>query len=282
MGRVDAAQVQSVAQDMKILIAAKHPPDGALKIGGVQSWSKTVGDELRSRGHEVRYWGPGGCLSGLFDLGIIANVGDTHGAMQLCEKTIVVCHGIIPAEKPPLHNVAFTSEEVRDHWKGDGPVIRQPINLDFWRPAKHKVKRYLVRFSYRGGLPFVRTIAKRMGLKYLHIKSETQEVVRALLNQAACVVATGRAAVETMACGVPVVICDARAYQGPLLDPDTLGSMHRNYSGRGGVAANETNVLLEIEKAIECGGLRTHVEVHHNVHAITDQLLAAVCTREFV
>lgn len=261
-----------MASDMKILIAAKHPPNGQLAIGGVQSWSTTVGDELRSRDHEVTYWGPGNLLGGFFDFGIFANVESTRPVMRFCKKVISICHGIIPAEKPAVKNVMFTSEEVRNHWKGNGPIIRQPLDLDFWQSG-HGDKRYLIRFSYRNGLPFIPLIARRLGLEYVHVKSATPEGVRVMLHQAACVLATGRASVETMACGIPIVICDARAYQGPLLDRDTLGSMWRNYSGRGGVIPTVTNVRLAIEKAIKSDSLRPHVEKYHNVVDIVDQLL---------
>lgn len=257
---------------MNILIAARHPPGGRLKIGGVQSWCQTVGDEMTRRGHDVTYWGPGEVLNGFFDIGIFANVADTGPVMQFCRKTVSVCHGIIEPEKPPLRNAAFTSEEVRDHWHGEGPVIRQPVDLDFWRPGSGE-KRYLVRFSYRDGLEFVPYIATRMGLHYVHLKDSSPEACRKIIDQAACVLATGRAAVEAMAMGAPVVICDDRGYQEPLLDPDTSGSMTRNYSGRGGITPVVHVLRREIDKAIERGSLRGHVKDHHDVRDIADQLL---------
>jgi hypothetical protein len=89
------------------------------------------------------------------------------------------------------------------------------------------------------------------------------------------VLATGRAALEAMACDVPVVICDHRsAYQGPLMDLDIDGSMTRNYSGRGGETPTIENVRAAIEHAIDSGGKREHVLKHHDVRHVVDQLLA--------
>ena len=76
-----------------------------------------------------------------------------------------------------------------------------------------------------------------------------------------------------MACGAAVVIADDRPYQGPLFDPDPLGSMTRNYSGRGGRTANKSELQLGIARAIQRGSLRAHAERHHNVRDIVQELL---------
>jgi hypothetical protein len=260
---------------MRILLAAKHAPDGRRKIGGVQSWCRTVAAELVKEGHEAVTWGPEQPLpSGWFDAGIVANAGDTGVAMEKCDRVLAVCHGIIPAEQPPAGvPVAFTSEGVRDHWGGTGPVIRQPIDLEFWSPADVP-RRLLTRFSYRRGLDFLPAVARRLGLTFRHVASLSPVEARAVLRESACVLATGRAALEAMACGVPVVICDHRiAYQGPLLDPDPLGSMARNYSGRGGVKPTPESVAEAVQRAIGVGSLRGHVEAHHDTRKVTAELL---------
>lgn len=260
---------------MRVLLAAKHPPRGRLSIGGVQSWCATVGAELARLGHEVVFWGPEWRLpEGRFDAGIVANVPFTRAALPLCGRVLVVSHGIIPAEEPVGELVAYTSEGVRDHWGGTGPVLRQPIGLDFWTPGEGG-GRYLTRFSYRRGLDFLPRLAERMGLRFRHVASLSALEARAVLRSSACVLATGRAALEAMACGVPVVICDHRsAYQGPLLDPDTLGAMARNYSGRGGVTPTPGNVAEAVQHAIGRGSLRAHVEAHHDARKVTQEILA--------
>ncbi len=260
---------------MKILLAAKHAPHGKHPIGGVQSWCRTVAKELSNRGHVVKTWGPEQPIPlGGFDLGIIANTADTSRAFDWCRKTITVCHGIIPAEKPGRGDlVTFTSEEIRDHWGGDGPIIRQPIDIDFWSPELN-TEIHLTRFSYRSGLPFVKKLARSMELSYQHIRNADPDGVRDALRKSACVLATGRAALEAMACEVPVIICDHRsAYQGPLMDLDIEGAMTRNYSGRGGIVPTIENVMKAIDSAMWEKPMREHVFKHHNVKNIVDQLL---------
>lgn len=258
---------------MRILLAAKHPPGGKLPIGGVQSWMTTAGAEMERLGHEVAFWGPEWPLpAGRFDAGVVANATHTRAALARCGRVLVVSHGIVPDEAPAGERVAYTSEGVRDHWKGDGPILRQPLDLAFWTPADAP-RRFLTRFSYRRGLDFLPALAKRMGLQFRHVADLSPADARAVLRESAVVLATGRAALEAMACGAPVVICDDRRYQGPLLDPDTTGAMARNYSGRGGVVPTPENVAEAVQHATGVGSLRRHVEAHHDARAVTQQIL---------
>ncbi len=263
---------------MNILLAGKYVPTGSRPIGGVQSWIKTVADELKRRRHQVDIWGPEFNTSQLparYDLGIMANYGDTRKAFAHLDVACVVSHGIIEPERPQGGDFyAFTSEGVRDYWNGDGAILRQPIDLRFWKPAAQR-KSLLVRYSYRGGLGFVPAVADRLGLEYKHLNNVTHEQARDVLQSAACVLATGRAALEAMACGAPVVICDHRAaYQGPLMDADIAGAMQRNYSGRGGVEPTARLLEQEIIKAMARGSMRPHVEKHHDVERVVQDLLA--------
>lgn len=261
---------------MKILLASKYGPHGARPIGGVQTWVATVARVLVSLGHEVDFYEAGQKEPGKrYDLGIFANMGHTGHMLKRCNHIIQISHGIIEPEKPTYPKVAFTSEGVRDFWKADGPIIRQPIDLDFWRPAKGCEKKYLTRFSYRKGLDFVPKIADRLGLEYIHLTHFKPELVRQVLRKSACVLATGRAALEAMACGVPVVICDHRsAYQGPLMDRDLVHAMRNNYSGRGGIKPDAFKVQFAIKQAIFKGSLRSHVQQFHDAEKIVNQIMA--------
>lgn len=263
---------------MNILLAAKCPPNGPRKIGGVQSWCNTVASELVRLGHRVFLWGPGQNAKGHCDLGIIANRDYATPILKKCDKRLFVCHGIIDAERPPPKGemVVFTSEGVREFWHGVGPIVRQPIDLEFWRP-KECERKYLTRFSYRRGLEYLPRIAKDMKLEFKHVRNLSPEAARDIIQHSVCVVATGRAAVESMACDVPVVICDHRSsYQGPLLDPNPYKSMYQNYSGRGGLSPSYELLSSHLRAATQAGGMREHVRKHHDSVKIVDKLLRLV------
>lgn len=264
---------------MRILLAAKHAPHGPQPIGGVQTWCRTVCSELESRGFDVETWGPDQPDPvGEFDIGFVANVGDTGKVLKQCGRVVVISHGIIPAENP--HQVqehrgpiVFTSEEVHDHWDGVGVVVRQPIDTTFWSPGNDE-KRFLTRFSYRQGLRFVMATARSMNLEYCHLRNNDSRTVREMIRRSVCVLATGRAALEAMSCGVPVVICDHRgSYQGPLMDLDVTGAAKRNYSGRGGVTPTPELVLGAVKMSIAGGSMRRYIEENHSVVDIVDQLM---------
>lgn len=254
---------------MQVLLAAKHPWGGRLKFGGVQTWQKTVADELVRRGHHVTFWGPELNLPcERFALGLVANLRHTAPALLVCEKVKKISHGIIPDEQGG-DGWIFTSEEVQGSCAGT--VIRQPLDLKFWQPGDCE-RIYLTHHGYRGELGCLTHLAKELGLEPIRIKEMVPEDVRKVLQRSRVVLATGRAAIEAMACGAAVVIADNRVYQAPLLDLDPFGAMHRNYSGRGGTVFTTDQLRTAIGLALERGSLRAHVETHHDAKRIVDQL----------
>lgn len=260
---------------MRILIASKHTHNSRLSIGGVQTWNKTIGDKLIEFGHEVDYWCPEfGLYSKNYDAGIFANLNYTKKMIKFCKNYISISHGIIPDEDKGQY---FTSEGGRDYWKRPGEIIRQPIDLNFWKP-ENNTEEYLTRFSYRNGLEFLPDIAKECRLKFIHVKNQTPIEVRSILRRSKFVIATGRAAIEAMACGCKVIIADDREYQGPLLDFDTFGSMTNNYSGRNGVIANKNNINNAIRDTI-CYDFDylNHVKKYHNSNDIAKRILCLLC-----
>ena len=258
---------------MKVLIASKRRP-GALgrQDGGVQTFNRTLALTLSRLGHSPMIGDASVRPTGQYDLGILSNLRYTERFADQCARVVTVSHGIVEDEKP-VEGSWFTSEGVRDHWKQTGPIVRQPIDLEFWHPGVGQ-RRYLTRFSHRFGLEWVPQMASRMRLEFYHVHRATPEQAREILQASVCVLASGRAALEAMACGVPVVICDHRNYQGPLLDPDTLGAMTRNYSGRGGIEPGEHKLREAICRAMDAGSLRSHVEKNHNAVDIVRQLLS--------
>lgn len=263
---------------MKTLLAAKFIPSRR-PIGGVQSWIHTVATELERIGHQVTMWAPG-CdpiWNKHFDLGILAHYDLTGGVAELCDRVQYVSHGIIDPEKPaPSYRVAFTSEGVRNYWDEAGvlptghlmTLLRQPIDLDFWKPADVE-RSGVVRYSYRIGLDWLAVPCKRLGMSFEHVNGVTASEARSKMQGAACVLATGRAALEAMACGAPVVFVDhRRAYQGPLLATNINQQMVNNYSGRGGVEPTAENMQQAIAEAIDFGSMRFHVEQFHDVRKV--------------
>jgi len=265
---------------MRIVLASKFVPTGPRPIGGLQSWIKTVRSELERVGHEVVEWQPGFRLEGLFDLGVVANLKYTRPVLNFCKRSILVSHGIIDAERPEsgCDVTAFVSEGVRDHWGMDGPVIRQPIDLQFWRPSDAQ-RTHVTRYSYRRAEIHGKACADALGLPYRHIKNASHEQAREILQSSDLVFATGRAALECMACGAPTVIYDHRsAYQGPLMDDgDFARSLENSYSGRGGYEPRVNDVIHEARKQMRMGSPRGWVERNHDSRVIVDGLLSC-CT----
>lgn len=260
---------------MKILITGKFTHLGSRPIGGLQSWIKTVAEELEKRGHEVDCKEPNQLDGIKYDLGIFANIKLTGQAVQDCERSILVSHGIIDAEKPDLscNELMFVSEGVRDHWGLPGEIIRQPIDLDFWKPQR-LIKNKITRYSYRDGNIYSKQVSEALDLPYFHAKGMTHEQARDVINSSCLVFATGRAALESMACGVPTVIYDHRsAYQPPLMGQNLLEEMHNSYSGRSGITPTAKQVINQSKFALDQTSWREWVANHHDVKKIVDQLL---------
>jgi hypothetical protein len=264
---------------MRIIIAGKFAPDGRRPMGGSQSWIATVAAELEKRGHEVTLWEPGRKARGTYDLGIIQHLRHTRPVLNFCKRTIQIVHGIIDEERPGNCDVtAYVSEGVRDHWNGDGPIVRQPIDLAFWQQSGRN-RGGAIRFSYRkNALPYAKEACDAMGFEYRQVSDATPDEAREELGRSAIVFASGRAALEAMACGAPTVIYDNRsAYQEPLIGPySPIQNMENSYSGRCGSEPTISRLLVAIEARAKTpkGWFREWVEKFHDVRKIVDQLMA--------
>lgn len=267
---------------MRVLLAAKYIPGGRRPIGGVQSWIGTVGAELRRRGHEVELWEPGMPPAGWADAALLANLQHTRHLADNARRVVQVCHGLIDEEAPGagVAGYVFVTPEVREHWLMPAcwPVVRQPIDTAFWSPAASRPEGGpLVRYSYRSGLQWLGSVAERLGVEYLHLRDADHASARDVLRRASCVLASGRAALEAMACGAPVVICDNRStYQPALLATPAPAQIDRNYSGRGGVQPTAVNVEAAARDAIAAGSQRDWVLQHHDARRITEELLCCI------
>ena len=261
---------------MKILITGKFSPFGNRPIGGLQSWILTVHNELVKRGFDVDVKEPHELDSSKYDLGIFSNIELTRNAVEHCKESVLISHGIIDAEKPDnsCDRLMFVSEGVRDHWKMDGDIIRQPIDLEFWKPNNNIVPSMVNRFSYRNGNTHCFQTSVELNRTYGHIQNHNAKNCRHFLWRSLVVFATGRAALEAMACGVPTVIYDHReAYQPALMGENLNDEMKNSYSGRSGYTPSAEQVLAKTKEAIKQTNWREWVAKHHDVKQIVSQLL---------
>ena len=270
---------------MKILLAAKHTSEGPRPVGGVQTWIDTLRSEFVKKDGAVTLWARGQPEpEDRFDHGVVANIRRTKRLMKKCDRAFVVSHGVIGEERPSKnYPTAYTSEEVRDFWmrkasSPDGPIIRQPIDLDFWSPEEgaEGARGTLVHYGYYDPVKTHEAVAEALGLRPLRLSKDAPPRIRDILRGAGLVMASGRAACEAMACGAPVVICDNRSrYQEALLDPNIEAAMMRNYSGRGGVRPDVEPFLAAAKAALARGGAwhRVHAEKHHDAATIASQIL---------
>lgn len=261
---------------MRFLFTALHPPAGGVAFGGVASWIKTICKEFTARGHECVTMGPGyPAPEGRFDVGVLSNLKYTRRAARWCDSVLAVSHGIVDDEGPnERYRTVYTSEEVRDRWGGDGDVVRQPIDLDFWREGGRE-RTDFVFYSYRAPETFeLEHVARRLGLNFVWLRAASADEARSALQSAALVAASGRAALEAMACGAPTMICDWRDYNGgPLVCMDMDKAMRANYSGRGGVDPSTANMERIAQETMAFQKPRERVETHHDSRIIASKLL---------
>lgn len=248
--------------------------------GGVQSWIRTVADKLeKNYGCEVIQWEPGmKPPEGTFDWGIFAHWRLTQHLGKLCGKVTNVCHGIISTEEPVGSRAVFVSRGVAAHWGfPESRVLHQPIDLSFWHPQQIPDPKKLVRYSYRYQPTHSQVVAESLGLKFEKIGDVTHEVARREIQSAAVVFASGRAALEAMACGVPTVVYDNREYQGPMMCKSLVVNMMNSYSGRGGLKNPTSNdvKIAAIQAMSEHGDFfREWICQAHNADDIVEELVA--------
>lgn len=241
-------------------------------IGGVQTWMDTMDRALTDMGFEVTLWSPHDPIPDrTFDYHVMAH---RAGLDIKAAKRIGISHGIIREEKPAsgIPYIA-TSEEVRDHWELEGPILRQPIDLGLWQPHFFKYDRKVIHFDYRSECDLARKAAGKLGFKYERITNQDQRGCYTKIGDAEVVLATGRAALEASAMGRPVLIYANSPFYGRAVDPCYKSAMRHNYSARGGCRIGLNDLALCISQAIERGGWRSQVVEHHDHRKIAAQLV---------
>jgi hypothetical protein len=231
-------------------------------IGGSESFTHAVAEELLRRGHEVDLFAPNsGASVYADDLGIELNQlhGDYDAALvshypvvnMVLEKfsylegrIIQTCHGLIPTlEKPnPWARLVVISEEIQ-HVHG-GTLVRNGVNLDRFKPSHPLPEKPERLLSLSQSDEFNAMLSEVCFKRDIELRTRNKNVnpvfdVSTDIMWADIVVAIGRSAIEAMACWRAVLLADNRAYQGPLSDSwaginiaDGLGPVGSNYSGR--------------------------------------------------
>ncbi len=222
-----------------------------------------------------------------FDLGIISPACCYLPTYDMCKQTIQVTHGVVDAEAPVEaadFNV-FVSEEARDHWGIDGPVIRNPIDTSRYRTIlapRHKLKN-VAHFSNYDDIEALQEACIQMGVQLHRVKHKGFDEVIEMLTDADMIFAVGRSAYEAMSLGREVVFCDNRSYynvEGSLGDGFASQCYYEaranNCSGRWGVYQWDVCDFIKIMRAYDRDSAYANRQLiidHHDHRAIAAELL---------
>lgn len=218
--------------------------------------------QLLRRGHEVEVYslriGPFAATfpcpvvqspTGKYALGLVNHNTCVSPALDACDCVVMTCHGVYPVLEQPVPGPdAFVSvcEAVRDHLRCFGyeaTVIRNGIEMEEYSGDTRiapSLTRVLSLCQGEEASYQVACACARQGLEYRREGLDRNRLssVRAAMEWADCVVGLGRTALEAMAMGRAVLVCDSRSYMSPMMDgmvvPENLGTIrYFNFNGRG-------------------------------------------------
>jgi glycosyltransferase involved in cell wall biosynthesis len=267
------------------------------KLGGSETWVRTMYDELVRCGHDVHIYTPVHQLwrdipdfipKLHYDLGILNHSNCVkHLAGANIGRRIFTSHGIIPQPEWPIPGCdvyVAVSEEVQasmaDRYGVESVVIRNPINLDRFRPTRPLspvLRRVLFLSNY--GWTVAETMAEgAQDLEFRRVGGEHRiENVEEAINWADLVVGLGRSVYEAMACGRNVVVYDYQGADG-FVDTDTIYEYRkRNCSGRTNrIKLSPGTFRYELNRYDPSLGpqLRVYAEAHHDVRQIAEEYLS--------
>lgn len=242
---------------MNILVAN----NSLKKVGGTESFSYTLIEELILRGYQVEYFT---FKKGIYSEFIEKNLGVQFMSRKkyhlilanhntcvnfLHKKGFIIqtCHGISPKVEQPSYNAdahVSISHEVQQHLaKNNLPsiVILNGINCNRFKPIK-PIKNNLssiLSLSHSNSLnQKLQIICNNLNIHFLKLYKYSDNIfnVENYINKADLVVGLGRSSYESIACGRPVVIYDEREYNGCIgdgyLQNNIALSIIKNCSGR--------------------------------------------------
>lgn len=276
-------------------------------IGGSESFTHAIAEELLRRGHEVDLYAPASFRSEYAeDLGLELNAlhGDYDFALvshypvvdMVLEKfsylegrIIQTCHGLIPTlEKPnPWARLVVISEEIQ-HVHG-GTLVRNGVNLDRFKPSHplpEKPERLLSLSQSEEFNTQLSLICEERGIEFRKRNKHVNPIFRIEeeIKWADIVVGIGRSAIEAMACGRAVLVADHRPYQAALTDGwaaigrgDHEYMISCNYSGRRlSAVLSQEYVAATLKLYAQARGhcARGLAEKYHNIRDAVDKYLA--------
>lgn len=284
---------------MKILVANNQ----LKKVGGSETFTYTLIEELRERNFQVEYFT---FYKGLvsekiennlkvpfmsskkFDL-VLANHNTCVDKLHKKGFTVQTCHGIFPKlEQPSLKANAYVaiSEEVQNHLASlDIPsrLIYNSINLERFRSIKsinNKLKTVLSLCHSEEANDFIKKACIELGINFIKVYKYDEPIweVENIINDADLVVGLGRSAYEGMACGRPIIVYDKRSYFSSCGDgylKENLGfSLKNNCSGRYSLKEmNLNDIIQQLLKYNSSDGnyLRTIAEKELNIKINLDK-----------
>lgn len=243
---------------MKILVGTMRLG----RVGGAQSFTFTLIEELKKRGIDVEYFSyeKGETAQKIesnlnvkflksknFDL-ILANHYPVVKELSNLGFTIQTCHGIFPGTEHPsffadLH-VAI-STEVQDHLNNLGfrnYLIHNGINCERFSPKtplSKEIKSVLSLCQGEEANSLVEKICTKRGFEFKKFDKFNKHnfFIEEAINQADLVVGLGRSIYDAISCGRAAIVFDSRDYQGNLGDgylkiEDIFLSLKNNCSGR--------------------------------------------------
>lgn len=222
-----------------------------------------------------------------FDLGIISPACCFLPTYEVCKKTLQVTHGIVAPEAPialaDYH--VYISEEARDFWPIDGPVIRNAIDTNRYAPVgpPRQNLQAVAHFSNYDDILNLQIACEMLGVRLNRIKHQGFDDVIRLLRDADMIFAVGRSAYEAMSTGREVVFCDNRSYynaEGSLSDGIASECYYEaranNCSGRWGGHEWSVDDFIRILGAYDRNSAianRLMIIDNHDHHEIAAQLL---------
>ena len=286
---------------MNILVATNHLE----KIGGTESYTYALVQELVKRGHNVEYFTfcKGEISKRIEALGvkfrsrffydlILANHYTTVDNLYSRGYIIQTCHGItIGVESPSSkanHYVAITPE-VQEYLSKKGfqsSIIYNGIDCNRFYPQKpvsKKLKNILSLCQSEEANILIKGACQQLGIAFQKFDKYLDNVwdIEKEINKADLVIGIGRSLFDAMACGRPVISFDCRSYSGNLgdgyLTPNILSqSLNYNCSGRySKKQLNQATLIEEIKKYNAVDGLffRNFALSHLNIEHAVNQYL---------